>query len=96
MNLNFDFDPENGSKMSKSKKDGSKFHIKDIKGYIDVIIRLPLLMTRKEEWFDMRDKEDERYDLEEKKGWVQFIDKSMKVKGELSPYARHKNKLKWT
>ena len=35
-------------------------------------------MRRKEEWFGMRDKEDERYDLEEKKGWVQLIDKSMK------------------
>ena len=69
MNQNFDFDLENRSRMSK-KKDGSKYHIKDIKGYIDAIIRLPLLMRIKEEWFDTRDKEDERYDLEEKKGWV--------------------------
>ena len=42
-------------------------------------------MTRKEEWFGMRDKEDERYNLEEKKGWVQLIDKSMKdERGALS------------
>ena len=78
MNQNFNFDPENGSRMSKFKKDGSKCHIKEIKGYIDVMIRLPLLMTRKEEWFSTRGKEDERYDLEEKKGQVQLIEKSMK------------------
>ena len=35
-------------------------------------------MIRKEEWFGTRDKEDEIYDSEEKKGQVQLIDKSMK------------------
>ena len=82
MNSNFDFDPKNGSRMSKSK-----CHINDIKGYIDAIIRLLLLMIKKEEWFDMRDKEDERYNLEGKKGWVQLINKSM-WGGRLSSYAR--------
>ena len=33
---------------------------------------------KKEEWFGTRDKEDKRYNLEEKKGWVQLIGKSMK------------------
>ena len=45
MNPNFDFDP----KMDlgcQNQKDGSKCHIKDIKGYIDAI-RLPLLMRKK-------------------------------------------------
>ena len=36
----------------------------------------------------MRGKEDERCELEEKRGRGQLIDKSMKMKGELSPYAR--------
>ena len=52
MKSNFDFDPENESKMSKLEKIGQN----SIQGDIDTMIRFPLLMKNKQEWFDMIDK----------------------------------------
>ena len=52
-----------------------KWHFYDI---AHVILILTPCDDRRRWWCDTRDKEDERCDLEEKKGWVQLIDKSMK------------------
>ena len=61
MNLNFDFDLENGSKTSKLEKIDQN----SIKWYIDVMIRLPLVITRIERRDMIWKTIDERHDQEE-------------------------------
>ena len=77
--LRFWFQSQKWIQNIKIKKDRSKFHIKDIKGYIDAIIRFPLMKIGIEEmwsWYD-------RYEIEDmiKKKWergLQLVDESMK------------------